>query len=202
MIAENGGRHELRFEWQDQAHRVSTFRRDGPGQKSRTNSHRLAEWPQSVCLTSWCIDLCVTMQRARVFSSLLYQDVMVLDVPEKDPAQPCKKTLVPQSPPNFKLHTAISTLPFAFVRSRDRARHETLGSGRGAGRGAGFREAGPCRWVRRRRRRICATCSPGPVSTHRPRVCPQVRTMAAGAEGGRQVWACITTLRAGVRTEL
>ena len=25
---------------------------------------------------------------------------MVLDVPEKDPAQPCKKTLVPQSPPN------------------------------------------------------------------------------------------------------
>ena len=101
-----------------------------------------------------------------------------------------------------ELHTAISTPPFAFVRPRDRARHETLGSGRGAGRGAGFREAGPCRWVRRRRRRICATCSPGPVSTHRPRVCPQVRTMAAGAEGGRQVWACITTLRAGVRTEL
>ena len=74
-----------------------------------------------------------------------------------------------------ELHTAISTLPFAFVRSRDRARaraHETMGSGRGAGRGAGFREAGPCRWVRRRRR-ICATCSPGPVSTHRPRVRPE-----------------------------
>ena len=179
-----------------QLYRVSTFRRDGPGKKSRTNSHRLAEWPQSVCLTSWCIDLCGPMQRARVFSSLLYQDVMVLDVPEKDPAQPCKKTLVPQSPPNSTRRSP----PAVCVRSP--ARHETLGSGRGAGRGAGFREAGPCRWVRRRRRRICATCSPGPVSTHRPRVCPQVRTMAAGAEGGRQVWACITTLRAGVRTEL
>ena len=83
-----------------QLYRVSTFRRDGPGKKSRTNSHRLAEWPQFRCNTSWCIDLCATMQRARVFSSLLYQDVMVLDVPEKDPAQPCKKTLVPQSPPN------------------------------------------------------------------------------------------------------
>ena len=71
-----------------QLYRVSTFPRDGPGKKSRTNSHRLAEWPQSVCLTSWCIDLCATMQRARVFSSLLYQDVMVFDVPEKDP---CKK---------------------------------------------------------------------------------------------------------------
>ena len=77
-----------------------------------------------------------------------------------------------------------------------------LAAARGAGRGAGFREAGPCRWVRRRRWRICATCSPGPVPTHRPRVCLQVRTMAAGAAGGRQVWACITTLRAGVRTEL
>jgi len=88
---------------------------------------------------------------------------------------------------------AISTLPFAFVRSRDRARaraHDTLGSGRGAGPAApaaphrprrGFRTAGPCRWVRRRRRvrpglcrltlaaacggwvrwrRICATYSP------------------------------------------
>ena len=80
-----------------QLYRVSTFGRDGPGKKSRTNSHTLAEWPQSVCVTSWCIDLCVTMQRARVFSSLLYQDVMVLDVPEKDPPQPCKKTPVPQS---------------------------------------------------------------------------------------------------------
>ena len=66
-----------------QLYRVSTFRRDGPGKKSRTNSHRLAEWPQFRCNTSWCIDLCATMQRARVFSSLLYQDVMVLDVPEK-----------------------------------------------------------------------------------------------------------------------
>ena len=73
--------------------------------------------------------------------------------------------------------------PFAFVRSRDRARHETLGSGRGAGRGAGFREAGPCRWVRRRRRRICATCSPGPVSTHRPRVRPAGSHNGSGCRG-------------------
>ena len=87
-----------------QLYRVSTFRRDGPGKKSRTNSHRLAEWPQFRCNTSWCIDLCATMQRARVFSSLLYQDVMVLDVPEKDPAQPCKKTLVPTKPAELHTH--------------------------------------------------------------------------------------------------
>ena len=106
---------------------------------------------------------------------------MVLDVPEKDPAQPCKKNPRPTKP--AELHTAISTLPFAFVRPRDRARHETLGSGRGAGRGAGFREAGPCRWVRRRRRRICATCSPGPVSTHRPRVRPAGSHNGSGCRG-------------------
>ena len=82
-----------------------------------------------------------------------------------------------------ELHTAISTPPFAFVRPRDRARHETLGSGRGAGRGAGFREAGPCRWVRRRRRRICATCPPGPVSTHRPRVHPAGSQHGSGCRG-------------------
>ena len=31
---------------------------------------------------------------------------------------------------------------------------------------------------------------------------PQGRSMAAGAEGDCQVWACITTVRAEVRTEL
>ena len=38
-----------------------------------------------------------------------------------------------------ELHTAISTLPFAFVRTRVRARaraHDSLGVGRGAGRAA------------------------------------------------------------------
>ena len=81
-----------------------------------------------------------------------------------------------------ELHTAISTPPFAFVRPRVRARAETLGSGRGAGRGAGFREAGPCRCVRRRRRRICATCSPGPVPTHRPDSPPAC--LPAGSHNG------------------
>ena len=100
---------------------------------------------------------------------------------KKSPAQPCKKNPRPTKP--AELHTAISTPPFAFVRPRDRARHETLGSGRGAGRGAGFREAGPCRWVRRRRRRICATCSPGPVSTHRPRVRPAGSHNGSGCRG-------------------
>ena len=49
---------------------------------------------------------------------------------------PAKKTLCPTKTP--ELHTAISTLPFAFVRSRDRARaraHDSLGSGRGAASG-------------------------------------------------------------------
>jgi hypothetical protein len=100
---------------------------------------------------------------------------------KKSPAQPCKKNPRPTKP--AELHTAISTPPFAFVRPRDRARHETLGSGRGAGRGSGFREAGPCRWVRRRRRRICATCSPGPVSTHRPRVRPAGSHNGSGCRG-------------------
>ena len=49
--------------------------------------------------------------------------------------------------------------------------------------GSGFREAGPCRWVRRRRRRICATCSPGPVSTHRPRVRPAGSHNGSGCRG-------------------
>ena len=83
----------------------------------------------------------------------------------KGPCTTLQKNPRPTKP--AELHTAISTPPFAFVRPRVRARAETLGSGRGAGRGAGFREAGPCRWVRRRWRRICATCSPGPVPTHR-----------------------------------
>ena len=48
---------------------------------------------------------------------------------------PAKKTLRPTKTDTqtAELHTAISTLPFAFVRSRDRARaraHESLGAGR------------------------------------------------------------------------
>ena len=49
---------------------------------------------------------------------------------------PAKKTLRPTK--TAELHTAISTLPFAFVRSRDRARaraHDSLGSARGAASG-------------------------------------------------------------------
>ena len=168
------------------------------------NSHTLAEWPQSVCVTSWCIDLCVTMQRARVFSSLLYQDVMVLDVPEKDPAQPCKKTLVPQSPPNSTRRSPPRRLR-SFARATARvtklwapaaapaaapAFGKLVHAGGCGGGGGAFAQR-----VRPGRCRLTAW-------THRPRVCLQVRTMAAGAAGGRQVWACITTLRAGVRTEL
>ena len=176
-----------------QLYRVSTFRRDGPGKKSRTNSHRLAEWPQSVCLTSWCIDLCATMQRARVFSSLLYQDVMVLDVPEKDPAQPCKKTLVPQSPPNSTRRSPPCRLRSS---ARATARVTKLWAPAAAPAAAPafgkLVHAGGCGGRCRLTARVFA---------------PQVRTMAAGAEGGRQVWACITTLlsaplRAGVPTEL
>ena len=54
---------------------------------------------------------------------------------------PAKKTLRPTK--TADLHTAISTLPFAFVRSRDRARTGARFSGlrprrrpRGTGRGA------------------------------------------------------------------
>ena len=133
-----------------QLYRVSTFRRDGPGKKSRTNSHRLAEWPQSVCLTSWCIDLCATMQRARVFSSLLYQDVMVFDVPEKDP---CKK---PSPHKAAELHTQLHTAiyrPAVCVRPHARPRACTGARFPGRrprrrprGRGSGFRLAVHAGW--------------------------------------------------------
>ena len=183
-----------------QLYRVSTLGRDGPGKKSRTNSHRLAEWPQLRCNTSWCIDLCGPMQRARVFSSLLYQDVMVLDVPEKDPAQPCKKTLVPQSPLNSTLRSPPRRLR-SFARATARvtklwapaaapaaapAFGKLVHAGGCGGGGGAFAQR-----VRPGRCRLTARV-----------FAPQVRTMAAGAEGDRQVWACITTLRAGVRTEL
>ena len=69
-------------EWQDQAHIVSPFFRDGPGQKRRTNSHRFAEWPQSVCNTSWCIDFCGPMKRNPCFQLLFVPDVMVLPIPK------------------------------------------------------------------------------------------------------------------------
>ena len=174
--------------------------RDGPGKKSRTNSHRLAEWPQSVCLTSWCIDLCGPMQRARVFSSLLYQDVMVFDVPEKDPAQPCKKPsphkarrtphgdLHPRRLRSFARATARVTklwAPAAAPAAAPAFGKLVHAGGCGGGGGAFAQRVRPGRC--RLTARVFA---------------PQVRTMAAGAEGGRQVWACITTLRAGVRTEL
>ncbi len=55
-----------------------SLRPDGPGKKSRANSRTLAEGPQSDCAGSRCIDLCETMYTARVFSSLLYQDVSIL----------------------------------------------------------------------------------------------------------------------------
>ena len=51
---------------------------------------------------------------------------------------PAKKSLKNPPTKTAELHTAISTLPFAFVRSRDRARaraHDSLGSGRGAASG-------------------------------------------------------------------
>ena len=62
-----------------------------------------------------------------------------------------QKTLAPQSPPNSKVHTvtSVSTLPFAFVRSRDRARaraHDFLGSGREAGRAAPAAASLPDSW--------------------------------------------------------
>ena len=175
--------------------------RDGPGKKSRTNSHRLAEWPQFRCNTSWCIDLCATMQRARVFSSLLYQDVMVLDVLKKNLHNPAKK------PSSHKARTAHGDLhPAVCVRPLARPR---------ASRNPGLRPR------RRPRRRLSGSWSmqvgaaaaaahlrnvfarAGADRPDSPPACfPQVRTMAAGAAGGRQVWACITTLRAGVRTEL
>jgi len=148
-----------------QLYRVSTFRRDGPGKKSRTNSHRLAEWPHSVCLTSWCIDLCGPMQRARVFSSLLYQDVMVFDVPEKDPAQPLQKTLAHKSPPNSTTpHGDLSPCRLrSSARASARVHGRTIPWASAAAPAARPRLRLPvscsCRLVRRRR------CSPGPVST-------------------------------------
>ena len=126
--------------------------RDGPGKKSRTNSHRLAEWPQFRCNTSWCIDLCATMQRARVFSSLLYQDVMVLDVPEKEPA---KKPSVPQSP------NCTRRSPPCRLRSSARA------TARVHGRTILWAPAAaqlPDSWSMQVGA-AAAACSPGPVST-------------------------------------
>ena len=207
-----------------QLYRVSTFGRDGPGKKSRTNSHTLAEWPQSVCVTSWCIDLCGPMQRARVFSSLLYQDVMVLMFfLKKTLHNPCKKPS-----PHKARRTPHGDLSPCRLRSSARAsarvHGRTIPWASAAAPAARPRLRLPvscsCRLVRRRR------CSPGPVSTDTSscvwwvgavtvhlrdvlvttdtaRVfAPQGRSMAAGAAGGRQVWACITTLSAEVRTEL
>ena len=85
-----------------------------------------------------------------------------------------------------ELHTAISTLPFAFVRSRVARPRACTGARFPECRGAGFRTAGPCRWVRRRRS-ICATCWPGPVgaaaAAHvRPDRCQLTPAAACGGQ--------------------
>jgi len=88
---------------------------------------------------------------------------MVLDVPEKDPA----KNPRPTKPTELHTVTSVSTLPFAFVRSRDRARaraHDFLGSGREAGRAAPAAASLPDSWSMQVGA-AAAACSPGPVST-------------------------------------
>ena len=161
--------------------------RDGPGKKSRTNSHRLAEWPQFRCNTSWCIDLCGPMQRARVFSSLLYQDVMVLDVPEKDPAQPCKK---PSPTKPAELHTARTTRRSPPCRLRSSAR----ATARVHGRTILWAPAAarlPDSWSMQVGA-AAAACSPVPVSTDISRC---VWWMGAVAAHLRDVFACIRRRR-------
>ena len=109
-----------------------------------------------------CPDLCGPMQRARVFSSLLYQDVMVFDVPEKDPAQPCKKPS-----PHKARRTPHGDLSPCRLRSSARAsarvHGRTIPWASAAAPAARPRLRLPvscsCRLVRRRR------SSPGPVTS-------------------------------------
>jgi hypothetical protein len=126
-----------------------------------------------------------THAHSRVFSSILYQDVMVLDFPEKDPAQPCCKKTSPHKArrtPHGETHTAVCVRPLARPRACTgapipgrRPRRRLSGSWSmqvGAAAAAHLRNV----FARIRRR------------TDTARVfAPQVRSMAAGADGGHQV---------------
>ena len=146
------------------------------------------------------------MHTARVFSSLLYQTLMVLAIQKKTLQEPLQKTLAHKArrtPHGDHTGACHSTVARDSARTRARgswspaavpaaetAVRELLLVGECGGGGPSAR-----RVPRARRRRLSDS---GRVSD--PQDCST--SMRARAEGGRQVWAYIATMRAEVRSVL